>query len=252
MTWKTHSQGIPFSTTLIMPVVLYQLGSLELDVFHYTMLALICWVLVFNCARQGSIFPDLDHHAGSIPQKSTLNIFLNKMLHFVFRGKMKLSHRSWQTHSMDLYAILCGVPAIYLYKQFLETSDIIFYLASIMLIAFMTGAIIHCFMDCYTTKGVWVSIIIAYIFSLGRPKGTYMKFRVKLAPTWFWYFKVKRVNSKGKPTLLPRLYKHYPITNTSTGGDYEDNFRKIVIQFNKLFIIITIVVYTKSVILPLL
>lgn len=252
MTWKTHSQGIPFSTTLIMPIVFTQLSILKLDTLHYTVICLVCWILVYNSSRQGSIFPDLDHHLDSIPQKSALNIFLSKLLHFIFRGNMKLSHRSWQTHSMDLYVISCGLPSLYFYKMFMTTEDIIYYLVYIMLFAFMTGALVHCFMDCYTTKGIWISIIFAWVFSLGKPKGNYKKFRAKLAPTWFWYIKVSRKDARGRKTLLPRLYKYYPITNTNTGGDYEDSFRKIVIHFNKLFIIITVIVYIKSVILPLL
>ena len=252
MTWKTHSQGIPFSTTLIMPIVIQQIGGMGMSTLDYTISILIAWILVYICARQGSIFPDLDHHEGSIPQKSALNITINKFLHFLFRGKMKLSHRSWQTHSMDLYVIFCGIPSYFFYCKYLEQGNLLYYFASIMILSFMIGGIVHCFMDCFTTHGVWVSIILAFILSLGKRSGAYKNYRTRLAPTWFWYVKWKRLDSRGRCTIIPRPYKYYPITNTNTGGDYEDSFRQIVIHFNKIFLWITIAVYVKNVILPTL
>lgn len=250
MTWKTHSQGIMTSSIILYPLVTYEVGQMNLDTIHATILCLCLYILIHASARFGTIFCDLDAHSGAIPQKSGVTLAVNKLLHFVFRGRYKLSHRSWQTHSVDLYVIFTGLPSYMLYSAFLTSGDIIYYLGAVVLLAFCIGAIIHCFMDMFTTKGVWLSIVIAYVLSIGKPKGSYKQYRVKLAPTWFWYPAVTFRDNRGRFSVLPRLTKCYPITDTSTGGEYEDGFRGLFIQLNYLFLMVTIFIYVKSTLLP--
>lgn len=246
MTWKTHCQGITTSSIILYPIVVHQLGGMDLDPLKYTILCLTLFVLINASARFGTITPDLDHHSGAIPQKSAVTIAVNKLMHLVFRGKYKLSHRSWQTHSVDLYLLFGGLPAWILYQRFLQDGDVVMYQGAMILCAFTCGAIIHCVMDMFTTKGVWASIILAYILSIGKRKGHYKKYRVRLAPTWFWYPVIQFRNSRGKFSMIPHIYRKFPITDTSTGGDYEDGFRELFVQFNYLFLIITVGIYIKT------
>lgn len=245
MTWKTHKNGAFTSTILIYPLILNEISKLGFTQLEYTLLAVIIYMLVYNSAQYGTAWCDLDHgNVQSIPLRNLFTKFINRTLNTIW-GK-SISHRSWQTHSMDLYIIFVGVPAMYMYNTFLLTNNFILYLGSVMLTGFMMGALIHCFFDMYTTEGVWASIIIAYILSLGKPKGYYKKYRIKLAPTWFWYPKIGFRTTRGNKTLLPRVYKYYPITNTNTGSSYEDAFRGLIIDINRLMVVMTVLVYFKS------
>lgn len=244
VTWKTHKNGAFTATIILFPTVIAQMSQMGFSRLHYMILPIMTYILIFSSAQYGTVLADLDHHSGAIPMKNAFTLMINKLLHFIF-GK-SMSHRSWQTHSVDLYLIVVGLPAYFLYQYFMETGDFIVYQGYTMLMGFMLGGIIHCVMDMFTTEGVWLSIIYAWLRSRGKKKGTYKKYRLKLAPVWFWYPKITLYNHNGKRTILPRIYRYYPITTTNTGTEYEAGFRDIIIDLNRLFMVISVIVYIKG------
>ena len=243
MTWKTHKYGAFTSTILIYPTVLKDLWLMQYNALHYTILCVAMLILVYDGAKIGTAFCDFDHdNVESIPLKNTVTRKINWFLQHCCG---EISHRSWQTHSMDLYCLLIGIPTWKLHSIYTYTLDIIVYMGYVILLGFLSGALIHCFMDLFTTRGGYISIILAYILHLILGYET-KRFKVKLAPTWFWYPKIRFCNRNGKPTLLPRLYKYHPIRDVSTGTAWEDNFRAFVKRLNNIFIIISILVYLRG------
>lgn len=231
MTWKTHKHGAFSATLLFYPIVLGIMHQLALDKYEYILLSLIAYIVLFNGAHYGTIFPDLDHgNPRSIPSRNAFTLTINKVIHAL---PWKVSHRAWQTHSCDLYIIIF-TPMIYLsYTKFQESLSIVYMLTSILFLGFMGGALIHCFMDMFTRQGVWVSIIWARLF--GGKRG-YTKYRVSLAPTWFWYpmFNFKR-----------GFHKVFPVPEPITGGEYENGFRVLVTRLNRVYLVITVAMYLR-------
>lgn len=231
MTWRTHKHGAFSATLLLYPLVLMKMHILGLAKQEYLLLALLAYIILFNGALYGTIFPDLDHgNPKSIPSRNAFTSLINKVMHM---GPIKVSHRSWQTHSCDLYLIVVGIPIYFAFQQYIALQSVIYLLVTVLLMGFMGGALIHCFMDMFTIQGVWVSIILAYLIS---GKKGYKKHRISLAPTWFWYpfFSFQ----KG-------FHRVFPVPEPITGGEYEKGFRTLIGHLNRLYLVASITIFLK-------
>ena len=250
MTWKTHKNGAFTATLLCMPLIIQQLSQSTNSMEDLTALVLICFILVYNSALYGTAFVDLDHgNINSIPLKNLFTKSISRFMHFIFKGKLKMVHRSWQTHSIDLYLIFVGVPYLRLMRSFSNTGDVITYLLGTILIAFMVGGILHCVMDLFTTDGAWVSVVLAWVLTCVTGKKL-KDYRVSLAPTWLWYPKLE-IRYLGGTVPFPAFYKFYPCPTARTGSDYEDGFRELIVDLNRILGIVIVLLYTKSLWIPI-
>lgn len=108
-------------------------------------------IILLLISKQGALFPDVDHIWKNVKEKTTINWIINKLIH-ITGGK----HRSWQTHSIDIWAIFtvitCFLPN-YLYNN--GVIDIVNKeVLSLVLIGFSSGWCSHLFSDMLTPEGV--------------------------------------------------------------------------------------------------
>lgn len=108
-------------------------------------------LILLLISKQGALFPDVDHIWKNVKEKTTVNWIINKLIH-ITGGK----HRSWQTHSIDIWAIFgfitCFLPN-YLYNK--GVIDIVNKeVLSLVLIGFISGWGSHLFSDMLTPEGV--------------------------------------------------------------------------------------------------
>lgn len=143
MTSKTH-KVYSVSFALIVGMVMYKNN---ITVVNYYLSLLILLLI----SKQGALFPDVDHIWKNVKEKTTVNWIINKLIH-ITGGK----HRSWQTHSIDIWAIFgfitCFLPN-YLYNK--GVIDIVNKeVLSLVLIGFISGWGSHLFSDMLTPEGV--------------------------------------------------------------------------------------------------
>lgn len=123
--------------------------------------------VMYPFAIYGSIFPDLDHDAHSIPSKDIVSVAVNKVLHAsgwlndILGNKsekgilsiLDAKHRSWQTHS-DLFLILLlyGIYWVLSRSGIGSVESTIFVLLGE---GFLLGVVSHLILDMLTPEGVW-------------------------------------------------------------------------------------------------
>ena len=157
MTSKTHkTYSIAFA--LLAGMFMYKN---EVTLVNYYM-TLIILLLV---SKHGALFPDVDHTWQNVKEKTTVNWVINKLIHLT-GGR----HRSWQTHSIDIFAvfmvIVCIIPN---YLLSIGKLDIVNKeVMSLILIGFACGWGSHLFSDMLTSGGVRL-----FCFS---------KFKIKIVP----------------------------------------------------------------------
>lgn len=143
MTWPTHRQyAITFA--FVANIILYKTGLTQIN--YYLALPLLLLV-----SKYGALFPDVDHSWQNVKEKTVPNWIINKLIHLT-GGK----HRSWQTHSIDITAIV-SVVFFFLPKILFNygiISDVNREVLSIILIGFCAGWISHIFSDMLTSAGV--------------------------------------------------------------------------------------------------
>lgn len=143
MTSKTH-KVYSVSFALIVGMVMYKNN---ITVVNYYLSLLILLLI----SKQGALFPDVDHIWKNVKEKTTVNWIINKLIH-ITGGK----HRSWQTHSIDIWAIFGFITRFlpnYLYNK--GVIDIVNKeVLSLVLIGFISGWGSHLFSDMLTPEGV--------------------------------------------------------------------------------------------------
>ena len=157
MTSKTHkTYSIAFA--LLAGMFMYKNG---VTLVNYYM-TLIILLLV---SKHGALFPDVDHTWQNVKEKTTVNWIINKLIHLT-GGR----HRSWQTHSIDIFAVFMAIACIipnYLFsigKLDIVNKEVM----SLILIGFACGWGSHLFSDMLTSGGVRL-----FCFS---------KFKIKIVP----------------------------------------------------------------------
>ena len=127
-------------------------------------------VLIYPFAYYGATFPDLDHHAGSIPSRDVFSLAVNKVLHLTTKLRRKMEkagrgggllykvlgifdakHRSWQTHS-DLTVLGSAFLTWFLASKTEGASESIILLVGI---GFTLGVFAHYVYDAITPDGVY-------------------------------------------------------------------------------------------------
>lgn len=143
MTGPTHRQ-YSLTFALITSIVLYKN---ELTQVNYYM----ALPILIMAAKSGALFPDIDHSWQYVKEKTAINWVINKAIHLT-RGR----HRSWQTHSIDIVAVLSIIsyflPDILFKMGKLSTTNR--EILSILLMGFMSGWTSHIISDMMTSAGV--------------------------------------------------------------------------------------------------
>lgn len=181
MTWPTHRQySITFA--FLANIILYAYGVTEINYY----LALPIMLLV---SKYGALFPDVDHSWKNVKEKTVPNLIINKLIHLT-GGK----HRSWQTHSIDIVAIVTIFSCIFP-NWLYETNRISMVnkeVMSIILIGFSAGWISHMLSDMMTSAGVKLICFLKFKVAL-VPKRLF-SLRFKTGEGWEEFcFRVTRV-----------------------------------------------------------
>lgn len=143
MTFATHRQFAVF-WALAGTMLLYARGMTEINYY----LALI---LVMPIAKIGAEFPDYDHTWQNVKNKTVPSWIINKLIH-ITGG----THRSWQTHSLDI-ATVAALLSYYLpNKLYLigYVSQMNKEVLSIVMIGFTLGWASHLYADMLTSGKV--------------------------------------------------------------------------------------------------
>jgi len=102
-------------------------------------------IVMLVCGKQGALFPDVDHIWQNVKEKTTINFVINKIIHLT-GGR----HRSWQTHSWDIWLISL-IVALQLNARLDESNRTVFIL---IVLGFWSGWFSHLFADMLTLDGV--------------------------------------------------------------------------------------------------
>lgn len=143
MTYPTHKQ-YAISFAFIVAMLMYKYNMTEINYY----LALPIMILV---SKYGGLFPDIDHTWQNVKEKTVPNWIINKLIH-ITGGK----HRSWQTHSIDIVAVItfmCYMAPSVLYK-YEKITIVNKEILGIILMGFCAGWISHILADMMTSAGV--------------------------------------------------------------------------------------------------
>lgn len=157
MTGETHRA---FSVTFAIggAALLTHLGLSEVN-------PLVSAPVLLMASRYGAVLPDIDHHWGSVPDKTTPNRILNGFIRLT-GGK----HRSWHTHSWDIYLVFLLIVILFPYSALEPLGVPTVSVLSLLLYGVLLGWGSHLFADMLTPAGVRLFC--------------WSKFKLRLVPKW--------------------------------------------------------------------
>jgi membrane-bound metal-dependent hydrolase YbcI (DUF457 family) len=144
-------------------------------------------------ARYGALMPDVDHHWGNVSEKTLPNKILNTFIHLTGG-----THRSWQTHSWDIYFVLLAIVLLFPMELLEPLGVPTVSVLSMLVYGVMLGWGSHLFADMLTPQGVRLVC--------------WRKFKVRLVPKWAMF----ATNSKWEDMC----YKFVRVVNTLAGLAY--------------------------------
>lgn len=112
-------------------------------------------ILMYPAASFGSTFPDLDHHWGSVKEKTPMNWLLHKILHLT-----QPKHRSWQTHCLLIAFGACALAFSLLYAmtvyRWFGVNDSTLAIIRLLVMGISLGVLSHLVLDAFTRSGIWL------------------------------------------------------------------------------------------------
>lgn len=197
MTGPTHRQySICFGFLAMM--LIYSLGMTKINYY----LALL---IVLDASKHGALFPDLDHHWNNININN--KTVPSRIINLTIRCTGG-THRSWQTHSIDIATWFTAgafiIPyLLYKYELFsLLNKEVL----SILWLGFASGWISHLFSDMLTSEGVRLFCFSKKKIKLVSRKIGKLRFNTGNEWEKFVYNVMKKIN-----ILLGVLSVMYPI-----------------------------------------
>jgi membrane-bound metal-dependent hydrolase YbcI (DUF457 family) len=141
MTGPTHRA---FSVTFALggAVVLTHFGLSEVN-------PLVAAPVLLMASRYGALLPDVDHHWDSVADKTVPNRIINGFIHLTGG-----SHRSWQTHSWDIYLVILAVVLLFPADMLAPLGVATLSVFNALVYGVMLGWASHLFSDMLTPKGV--------------------------------------------------------------------------------------------------
>ena len=188
MTGKTHRAGGVVAA--MVGFTLLQDKGLLFDNIN----PLVQFAVIYPFAYWGSTASDLDHAPESIPSHDVVSKAINKVLHLtnkidngknIFTGILNAKHRSWQTHSIEIFAIL-----LLLLRNILKgdvsgigEADTVF--VSLMLMGVIIGLLAHLILDVITPSGIVIATtsLLNKLFKLKLPEKIHLVPNIKFFAT---------------------------------------------------------------------
>lgn len=148
MTSRTHKE---FAISFVYIATFYIYSNSLIDINYY------CLLIIMLCiGAKGALFPDVDHTWRNVKEKTLFNRILNILIHLTGG-----THRSWQTHSLDL----CLASGLILLGYNLRLYDLgkinelNYHVIKIILLAFYSGWISHLLSDMLTVGGIYILVL---------------------------------------------------------------------------------------------
>ena len=150
MLYRTHKAGGTLGMLVAFEVA-RQHGLLLPNVNEFVQL-----LIMYPAASWGATAPDLDHHWGSVKEKTPFNLLVHKILHL-----SKPTHRSWQTHSILVTGGFCAL--LYALVMLGDTYFGVGALGSfdwvilrLVVMGVLVGIASHLILDAMSTAGIWI------------------------------------------------------------------------------------------------
>lgn len=198
MTGPTHRK-FSISGVCLIAVVMYKFNLISINYY-------LALPILFTTARYGALFPDVDHSWDKVKDKTFINWVVNKLIHLTGG-----SHRSWQTHSWDIFLAIT-IASIVLPQKLYELGRIDFInleILRLILYGFLTGWGSHLFSDMLTSAGVRITCFSNTKIALVPKSLGSLKFNTGERWEAFIYKVVKIVN-----IALGILCIIYPLTDS--------------------------------------
>lgn len=148
MTARTHRE---FAISFIYLATFYIYRHSLIDINYYALL-----IIMLCVGAKGALFPDVDHAWKNVKEKTLFNRILNVLIHIT--GGV---HRSWQTHSFDIWAIFTGASLYLNHYMFSieKISGLNYQVIKLLIFAFCSGWLSHLISDMFTVGGVYILIL---------------------------------------------------------------------------------------------
>ncbi len=236
MTYRTHRE-FAISFALVTNILVSEL-HLSYTGYYVNLLVMLL------ASKQGALFPDLDHDWANVKEKSVINKVINSIIHFT-GGR----HRSWQTHSWDVWLISL-IGALKINSILSKDNSTVFIL---LILGFWSGWFSHLFSDMMTSAGVrlvcWSkkSTIALVPKQANMPKNLIISLIILLIPFVLLYFNIFKSNDIVfiilvafgiTCVLISLMLKNMKF---KTGDIWEKIVYKITTKVNVIFTIIAIV-----------
>lgn len=126
---------------------------------------LVAAPVLLMSARYGALMPDVDHHWSSVSEKTLPNRIINGFIHLTGG-----THRSWQTHSWDIYLVLLAILMFFPKEVIAPLGVPTLSVMYMVLYGVMLGWGSHLFADMLTPAGIRLFC--------------WSKFKLRLVPKW--------------------------------------------------------------------
>lgn len=141
---------------------------------------LVQFAIIYPFAYWGSTASDLDHNPDSIPSKDIVSKAINKVLHLTEKidngknpitGILNAKHRSWQTHSIEIFALLILLLHNILHSKVTSIGDADMLIVSLILMGIVIGMMAHLILDVITPSGIVIATtsLLNKAFNLNLP-----------------------------------------------------------------------------------
>lgn len=152
---KVTHRKVSVGFAYIAMILLYNLNMLRVNYF-------LAFIIMVSVSQLGAKFPDYDHAWKNVADKDAIKYVINKLIHL-----MGGTHRSRQTHSIDIFLIV-SAGMLFGADWLFRASEVNSSVAITIVTGFICGWASHLFADALTTDGVYVLC--------------WMNFKIKLVP----------------------------------------------------------------------
>jgi membrane-bound metal-dependent hydrolase YbcI (DUF457 family) len=126
---------------------------------------LVAAPVLIMAARYGALLPDVDHHWDSVADKTVPNRIINGFIHLTGGA-----HRSWQTHSWDVYIVVLATVLLFPASMIASLGTATMSVFYALVYGVLLGWCSHLFADMLTPQGVRIVC--------------WSRVKVRLVPKW--------------------------------------------------------------------
>lgn len=212
MTYPTHKQ-YSICGAFLAAILAYKIGLSEINYY-------LALPIIIATAKYGALFPDVDHQWKNVHDKTVPNWIINKIIHATGG-----SHRSWQTHSIDIVVVACVlayfIPNI-LYRSN-RITEVNREVMIIILYGFMSGWVSHIIADMLTHAGVRLTCLSTRKVALVPRKLGKLEFKTGEEWEMFNFKEVRFIN-----IFLGLFCLAYPFIDSGMLAQFVQNTQGII------------------------